>query len=194
MLTQQGQMKTNANPNAIQYYIANLPYKYRTAMQKAATVYSSNELESYITITTSMTNSNSTYKAELFVPPPPAPPGSCDNPLGCDTVVINIMTGDGTEAIAINHLKYDLNDNSKIVGSTVYFDDMIMIDFFQVQKNYIAIHELGHTLGLKDLFDDDDVSYQNKSVMYGKGEYSINVLYKFDIANILWHYKYGYIG
>jgi hypothetical protein len=194
LFTHDGKMITNSDPTHIEYFIASLPYKYKTAMTKAASAYRANEIQAYVNIETNTIDSSLTYKAELITPPPPAPPGSCDNPLGCDTVVINIMTIDGTDAIALNYPIFHPNDNSKIIGSTIYFDDMIMIEYLQSEKNYIAIHELGHTLGLKDLEDSEDLSFQGKTVMYAKGAYRVEELYKFDIANILWHYKYGYVG
>ena len=183
-----GTVVKNANPTTINYYIGGVSTKYRTAMIKASTEYSINELSSYIEVTTNTYNMNSSYKCTSSTPPPPPlPGGSCDNPIGCDTQVINLK-GIANDTLATNFIIKNENDLSKIVGSTIDFNLTLMWDLAQYEKNYIAMHELGHTLGLIDVTDD---IYINKTLMYYKytnGVNAVTQLYKLDVANLLWGY------
>jgi len=56
---------------------------------------------------------------------------------------------------------------NNIVGSTISFNTKYMSSLNLKQKTHIAIHEMGHTLGLKDLQNTDSKSeFQKYSVMY----------------------------
>jgi hypothetical protein len=184
MKTSDGIVIKNSNPASINYYIGDLSTKYRSAMIKASAEYSISQLSTYIEVTTNTYNSNSSCKCTSSTPPPG---GSCDNPIGCDTQVINLR-GTTNETLATNSIfKYE-NDNSKIVGSIIDFNLTLMWDLAQYEKNYIAIHELGHTFGLIDVKDE---IYKNKTVMfysYGNGVDPVNQLNKLDVANLLWGY------
>ncbi|MCR3906745.1 MAG: hypothetical protein NUK62_06975 [Tenericutes bacterium] len=191
--TDDGRMITNGNPTSIIYYTGDLPYSYRKAMENAAFEYSQ-KLEPYIEIITNMSLANSSYKAQTHIAPPLPPGGGCDNPIGCDTQIINLKSTNGLMTLAYNNPEYDSVDDSKIVGSLISFDASIMYYFTQKEKDNTALHELGHTFGLADVFDE---IYKNKTTMYGVYGTGVNPtakLYTLDEANLRWYYEHGYTG
>lgn len=69
-----------------------------------------------------------------------------------------------TSTIAYN--RYTYNTNTNVISKfSLNFNTYFMDQYSQVRKNQIAMHEWGHTFGLKDLYDDNN----SDKAMYGYG-------------------------
>lgn len=172
---------SNVNANNIVYYSGYVDAKYHNAADIAANEF--NKIGG-ITIMIRHENSfqNSSYKLRLGAT------GACDNPLLCGTEVINLIDSQGS--IAENHLKF-IEGTQYIEGSTIYYNYQKTYHMSQNELIYVSLHELGHTLGLKDL---TDPRAKNNSVMYksfgvGSAVSPVTSLYEFDIANLEWMYS-----
>lgn len=94
-------------------------------------------------------------------------------------------------ANAVNKLSVN-NSTSKISSSTITFYRYYMDGYSLAAKKMIAMHEMGHTLGLKDFYQGSIVYDNDATVMKGvySPGYKIFTAYtEFDIANI--QHKYG---
>jgi uncharacterized membrane protein len=92
---------------------------------------------------------------------------------------------------AVNNFAY-IPSTGKILSSTITFYSEYMDRYTLAAKKMIAMHEMGHTLGLKDFYK-GSLAYDNDATVM-KGIYSLGYTVfttytEFDIANI--QYKYG---
>ncbi len=107
-----------------------------------------------------------------------------------DTSTIVCSIKDDEEVIAINSFDYILNDNneSKIYYSHIVFFADLMDLLTTDEKKTVALHELGHTLGLIDYEEQEVIGY---TVMF----YQLTQPYvdysDCDKYNLEWYYKYG---
>lgn len=89
--------------------------------------------------------------------------------------------------------KYSYNTSTgKISSSTITFYSKYMNGYSLAAKKMIAMHEMGHTLGLKDFYKGSVVYDNDATVMkgvYSPGNKVFTTYTEFDIANI--QYKYG---
>lgn len=88
---------------------------------------------------------------------------------------------------AINYYVPDVNGN--IIRSTISYNKYYMDGYSYSGKQHIALHEMGHTLGLVDIQDN---RMEGNTVMffsYTSGSKVITDYTKFDKYNITW--KYG---
>lgn len=83
------------------------------------------------------------------------------------TVVQNYVTDyydNSTSTIAYN--QYSYNKTTNVISKfSLNFNTYYMDQYSQTRKNQIAMHEWGHTFGLKDLYDDSN----SDKAMYGYG-------------------------
>ena len=107
-----------------------------------------------------------------------------------DTSVIVCSLKDNDVTIATNSYDYFLNEynESKIYYShIVYYADLMDL-LTSDEKKTVALHELGHTLGLIDYKDPEVIGY---TVMY----YQLTQVYvdysDGDKYNLEWYYSYG---
>ncbi|MBQ2718159.1 MAG: hypothetical protein IJF75_06140 [Clostridia bacterium] len=97
------------------------------------------------------------------------------------------MHSDENGLNAINTYSTDANGN--ITSSTISYNRHYMDSYSYSGKQHIALHEMGHTLGLGDI---NDNRMEGNTVMffsYSNGSKDITDYTKFDKYNITW--KYG---
>jgi hypothetical protein len=86
------------------------------------------------------------------------------------------VNGNGNSDSSFTFTTYKTNDGANAVNTTgrignnirsskISFNEYNMT-YSQAHKNHVAIHEMGHTLGLKDLKDPKSADFQNNSIMY----------------------------
>jgi predicted Zn-dependent protease len=93
---------------------------------------------------------------------------------------------DDSRVVACNLSYYDLA-NGQIIESKLMYNDRIMDELSQEDILNTAIHEIGHTFGLVDLYEDEFAAI---SIMYYQtSEYIFTELTQFDIDNLNWFYK-----
>lgn len=99
---------------------------------------------------------------------------------------ISISDLGGNDVNAYNTFIYN-RDNGKISQSNIIYNSYYMNAYSIKTKTHIAIHEMGHTLGLADLEDDTIKDY---SIMYYAAGYGSEFQHyqEYDIANITWFY------
>lgn len=87
---------------------------------------------------------------------------------------------------AKNTYGYDDSTN-EIVYSEILLNTFYMSGFSLDAKKRTCTHELGHTFGLKDLYNSEVKDY---SIMYGRhgASYTFITYQKFDRENINWYY------
>ena len=102
-------------------------------------------------------------------------------------------TGNANAENNFNYVFLNNDSCAKIITSTITYHKAQMKDFSDSGKKHIAIHELGHTLGLVDRTEGD---LQKNSVMYyayGKNAPATFTSYsEFDVANVKWAYGGSY--
>ena len=93
---------------------------------------------------------------------------------------------DDSTVVACN-LAYYNAENGQIMESTLMYNDRIMDELSQEDIVNTAIHEIGHSFGLVDLYEDEFAAI---SIMYYQtSEYIFTELTQFDIDNLNWFYK-----
>jgi len=93
---------------------------------------------------------------------------------------------DDSKVVACNLAYYDLA-NGQIMESKLMYNDRIMDELSQEDILNTAIHEIGHSFGLVDLYEDEFAAI---SIMYYQtSEYIFTELTQFDIDNLNWFYK-----
>ncbi|MGE4379020.1 MAG: hypothetical protein AB7E16_03815 [Candidatus Izemoplasmatales bacterium] len=102
---------------------------------------------------------------------------------------LDSSTNDST-TIAVNILDWEYNEmgESKIFYSHIVFYEDIMSSLSYDQKRTVALHELGHTFGLKDYTEDEVIGY---SVMYYHLTNNFSEYTYGDIFNLEWYYTNG---
>jgi len=78
--------------------------------------------------------------------------------------------------------------NHKIVGSYINYNDYYMGSFSVDQMKDIAIHEMGHTLGLDDIDASDVLNYTVMWFQYDTSFTTFTDYADFDLENIHWQY------
>lgn len=104
-----------------------------------------------------------------------------------DEMAINFSTN----AIAFNSLRLDQkNENYNTYSTTsIYFIVESMVDLTQSEKNFIALHEMSHSFGLDDIYDEAFIGY---TLMYGAAEGQdelLPILRPFDLYNLAYIYN-----
>jgi predicted Zn-dependent protease len=95
-------------------------------------------------------------------------------------------SGDDSKTVACN-LSYYRLDSGEIIESRLMYNDRVMDNISQLDIINTAIHEIGHTFGLTDLYEDEFAAI---SIMYYQtSEYVFTELTQFDIDNLNWFYK-----
>lgn len=93
---------------------------------------------------------------------------------------------DDSEVVACNLSYYELA-NGEIIESKLMYNDRIMDQLTEEDIINTAIHEVGHSFGLIDLYEDEFAAI---SIMYYQtSEYIFTELTQFDIDNLNWFYK-----
>ncbi len=138
---------------------------------------------------TLLSSSNFKFIAEHETAIPSSPSGGC-NEFSCTTQTINLFY-EGDNAVASNDIIVDTESNY-IIMSAISFNIDIMDEISIYKYKYIATHEMGHTLGLRD-YDETESFAKGRSILYGK----YSSLYAFDDFTdedkyfLDWHYAYG---
>jgi predicted Zn-dependent protease len=115
---------------------------------------------------------------------------SCDNQYMIfgqyDDQERDYCSDDDSTVVACN-LAYYNAENGQIMESTLMYNDRIMDELSQEDIVNTAIHEIGHSFGLVDLYEDEFAAI---SIMYYQtSEYIFTELTQFDIDNLNWFYK-----
>jgi predicted Zn-dependent protease len=115
---------------------------------------------------------------------------SCDNQYMIfgqyDDQERDYCSDDDSTVVACN-LSYYNAENGQIMESTLMYNDRIMDELSQEDIVNTAIHEIGHSFGLVDLYEDEFAAI---SIMYYQtSEYIFTELTQFDIDNLNWFYK-----
>jgi predicted Zn-dependent protease len=115
---------------------------------------------------------------------------SCDNQYMIfgqyDDQERDYCSDDDSRVVACNLAYYDAA-NGQIMESTLMYNDRIMDELSQEDIVNTAIHEIGHSFGLVDLYEDEFAAI---SIMYYQtSEYIFTELTQFDIDNLNWFYK-----
>jgi predicted Zn-dependent protease len=93
---------------------------------------------------------------------------------------------DDSTVVACNLAYYDAA-NGQIMESKLMYNDRVMDELSQEDIVNTAIHEMGHSFGLVDLYEDEFAAI---SIMYYQtSEYIFTELTQFDIDNLNWFYK-----
>jgi len=176
---------------AIDYYISNSVSSlsdYCDAATNAIT--NANKIDG-VNITFQFTNpsSNFSFISEHEVTAPTIS-GVC-NELSCTTRSINLFYV-GEDTLASNQIFVDPNTNL-IVFSTISFNLDTMSEIDTYKYTYIATHEIGHTLGLRDYDAQAETFAKGRSIMYGtySSLYNFNDFTDEDKYLLRWHYTNG---
>ncbi len=78
--------------------------------------------------------------------------------------------------------------NYQIYASFINYNQYYMTSYSLDQKKHVAIHEMGHTLGLDDINADDVLNYTVMWHQYGTGFKTFTDYQDFDLENIHWQY------
>jgi hypothetical protein len=98
---------------------------------------------------------------------------------------IDICSDDDKNVIGCNEFYYQ-QSTGNIVGSTIYYNLNIFDEVSYEEKLHTAVHELGHTFGLVDLYDE---LLESVSIMYySLGEIVLTSLTEWDESNLAWMY------
>jgi hypothetical protein len=98
---------------------------------------------------------------------------------------IDICSDDDKEVIGCNEYYYQQSTGS-IVSSTIYYNLNIFDEVSYEEKLHTAVHELGHTFGLTDLYEE---LLESVSIMYySLGEIVLTSLTEWDKSNLAWMY------
>jgi hypothetical protein len=94
-------------------------------------------------------------------------------------------------AIAFNSLGLDYeNEDYYHYGSTgIYFIFEAMEELTQTEKNFVALHEMGHSFGLDDIYD---IEFAGYTLMFGSAEGQdelLPILRPFDLWNLNYIYN-----
>jgi predicted Zn-dependent protease len=95
---------------------------------------------------------------------------------------------DDSRTVACNLSQYN-SETGEIAYSQLMYNDNVMDNMTYEDIINTAIHEIGHTFGLNDLYED---KLAEVSIMYYQtSEYVFIELQPFDIANLNWFYGEG---
>lgn len=148
-------------PSKVSYYIhSSVTGNYKTAVNEA--IPKADALTSAVTV-----NSNGTSSSKFIIK------------------VANLGSGGN---VAQNVMSY--YSSGKVISSTITFNSYYMSSYTYNQIRHVALHELGHTFGLKNL---DNSKYQEYSIMYTyappkSSSYIFSDYQEFDKDNIVWYY------
>jgi predicted Zn-dependent protease len=93
---------------------------------------------------------------------------------------------DDSRVVACNLSYYNLI-NGQVIESKLMYNNRIMQEMEYNEVLNTAVHEVGHTFGLVDLYEDEFAAI---SIMYYQtSEYIFTELTQFDIDNLNWFYK-----
>jgi len=102
-----------------------------------------------------------------------------------------LATDFSTNAIAFNGLMLDIfNEEFNTYGySSIFFIKEAMEDMTESEKAFVALHEMSHSFGLDDIYDEAFIGY---TIMYGRAEGQdelVPVLRPFDLYNLAFIYN-----
>jgi hypothetical protein len=96
------------------------------------------------------------------------------------------IPGGDDDTLGCNSSWYDDNDGG-INNSTIKFNVDLMDNASDELKEHVALHELGHSFGLDDLYD--DILEEYSIMYYAAGNIILTDLTEFDRMNLEWMYK-----
>lgn len=106
-----------------------------------------------------------------------------------EELAVEMATDYSTYAIAYNSLSLDWeNDNYYNYGYTeISFIVDSMVDMTETEKAFVALHEMSHSFGLDDIYDEEFIEL---TLMYGyaDGQELLPVLRDFDLYNLYYIY------
>ena len=107
-----------------------------------------------------------------------------------ETLADEMATSFSTNVIAFNSLGIDTdNENFNTYDTTsISFIVESMVDLTQSEKNFVALHEMSHSFGLDDIYDEAFIGY---TIMYGAAEGQdelLPTLRPFDLYNLAYIY------
>jgi len=96
------------------------------------------------------------------------------------------IPGGDDNTLACNWFFYDETDGA-IGNSIIKFNTDLLDELDAETKEHIALHELGHTFGLDDLYD--DILERYSIMYYASKDIILPDLTEFDLMNLEWMYK-----
>jgi len=108
-----------------------------------------------------------------------------------EDIADRLATDFSTNAIAFNGLMLDIfNEEFNTYGySSIFFIKEAMEDMTESEKAFVALHEMSHSFGLDDIYDEAFIGY---TIMYGRAEGQdelVPVLRPFDLYNLAFIYN-----
>ena len=90
---------------------------------------------------------------------------------------------------AYNDANKHTNSKGLVEEANIHFNTNYMDSYSLDSKKTLAIHEMGHTLGLRDLTDERVIGHSVMYKAFGNGSPTFTDYPEYDRENIKWYYK-----